>query len=182
MKKILLTSTGFDNINIKNKFIELLEKEPKQAKILFVTTAANNPEAIRILPFCLDDLTNCGIKEKNITVYDMHKLIPEQEIKKYDAIYVCGGSTEYLEERIEEIKIQPIIKEYIENGGIYIGVSAGSIVASGNFKNGLNLIENKLDVHCNEGTPNGKITTKEQINLTDNQALYISDKENIIFE
>lgn len=27
MKKVLLTSTGFDNENVKNKFLSLLEKE-----------------------------------------------------------------------------------------------------------------------------------------------------------
>ena len=33
MKKILLTSTGFDNENIKNKFLELLDKDIKNVKI-----------------------------------------------------------------------------------------------------------------------------------------------------
>lgn len=182
MKKILLTSTGFDNINIKNKFLELLEKNPKDAKILFIITAAIVPDAVRILSSCLDDLTNCGILDENITIYDMHKLITDDEIKKYDAIYVCGGSTKYLVERIAEINIKPIIDNYIKNGGIYIGVSAGSIAVSANYKNGLCLLNNKLDVHCDKGTNNGIINDINKIFLTDNQALYISDKEAIVFE
>lgn len=182
MKKILLTSTGFDNENIMNKFIELLNIDVKDAKVLFIITAANDPDAVRILSGCLDDLTKCGITDDNITVYDMHKLISQEEIDKYDAIYVCGGSTKYLVDRIKELNIKPVIDKYIENGGIYIGVSAGSVCASGKYKDGLGFIANKLDVHCDKGTPNGAINSNDDLYLTNYQAIYISDSENIIFE
>ena len=182
MKKILLTSTGFDNENIMNKFIEMLDVDVKDAKVLFIITAANDPDAVRILSRCKDDLTKCGIKDGNITIYDMHKLISQEDINKYDAIYVCGGSTEHLVERIKEINIKPVIDKYIENGGIYIGVSAGSLCASGKYKDGLRFIENILDVHCDNGTNNGIIKSNNDIFLTDNQAIYINDKESIIFE
>lgn len=182
MKKIILTSTGFDNINIMNKFIELLNADVKEAKILFIITAANDPGAVRILSGCLDDLTKCGILDDNITVYDMHKLISQEEINKYDAIYVCGGSTKYLVDRISELNIKPIMDKYIENGGIYIGVSAGSVCASGKYKDGLGFIENILDVHCNKGTPNGVINSTDDIYLTDNQAIFIDENEKVIFE
>ena len=182
MKKIILTSTGFDNKNIKNKFINLLNVNVKEAKILFIITAANTPDAVRVLSGCLDDLTSCGILDENITVYDMHKLISQDEMNSYDAIYVCGGSPDYLVERISEIKIKPMIDQFIEKGGIYIGVSAGSTCASGEYKEGLCLIKNRLDVHCEKGSPNGLVTTDQDLYLTDNQALYINDKEFTIFE
>ncbi len=177
MKKILLTSTGFENENIKNTFLELLNKKPEEAKILFIITAANDPDAVRILSKCLDDLTICDIPDENITIYDMHKPI---ELNQYDAIYVCGGSTEHLVERMNEINFKQTIDKYIEQGGIYIGVSAGSVAASGKY-NCLNFIENILDVHCEQGSKNGIIDTNENINLTNNQAILITDKK-IIFE
>ena len=182
MKKILLTSTGFDNDNIMNKFIDLLNVDVKDAKVLFIITAANDPDAVRILSGCLDDLTKCGITDDNITVYDMHKLISQEEINKYDAIYVCGGSTKYLVDRISELNIKPVIDKYIENGGIYIGVSAGSVCASGKYSDGLGFIENVLDVHCDKGTSIGVINSSDDIYLTDNQAIFIDDNEKIIFE
>lgn len=182
MKKILLTSTGFENDNIKNKFLELLNCDVTKAKILFIITAANDPDAVRILSKCLDDLTNCDIPDENITIYDMHRLLTQDEINQYDAIYVCGGSTKYLVDRISELNFKSIIDNYIENGGIYIGVSAGSVAASGNYQNGLCLIKNNLDVHCDSGTENGIITTDNDILLTDNQAIFIDGNENIIFE
>lgn len=182
MKKILLTSTGFENDNIKNKFLELLNCDVSKAKILFIITAANDPGAVRILSKCLADLTNCNIPDENITIYDMHKLLTQDEINKYNAIYVCGGNTKYLVDRISEINFKPLLDRYIENGGIYIGVSAGSIAASGNYQNSLCLIKNNLDVHCENGTENGIITTDNDILLTDNQAIFINGREDIIFE
>lgn len=182
MKKILLTSTGFENDNIKNKFLELLNCDVSKAKILFIITAANDPDAVRILSKCLDDLTNCNIPDENITIYDMHKLLTQDEINKYNAIYVCGGNTKYLVDRICEINFKSILDKYIENGGIYIGVSAGSIAASGNYQNGLCLIENKIEVHCDRGTENGIITTMDDIFLTDDQAIFTDGNNSIIFE
>ena len=180
--KILLTSTGFDNENIKNKFIELLPQNPENTKVLFIITAAQDPDSVRILSACLDDLTKCNIKDENITIYDMHKTISQQELNKYHAIYVCGGNTDYLEQRIEEINIQQNIKKYIENGGIYVGVSAGSIVAAKTYPNGLNLIRNQLDVHSKNHSENGQIKQNQAIYLSDDQALLITETEQIIFE
>lgn len=182
MKKVLLTSTGFDNENIMNKFISLLNVDVKLAKVLFIITAANDPDSIRILSGCLDDLTKCGITDNNITVYDMHKLISQEVINKYDAIYVCGGSTEYLVERIKELNIKPVVDKFINKGGIYIGVSAGSVCTSGNYIDGFGFIKNRLDVHCDKGTNNGLFNSDDDIYLTDNQAIYINDNEMIIFE
>ena len=182
MKKILLTSTGLENDNIKNKFLELLNCDVTKVKVLFIITAANDPDAVRILSKCLADLTNCYIPDENITIYDMHKLLTQDQINQYDALYVCGGSTKYLVDRISELNFKSIVDKYIENGGIYIGVSAGSIAASGNYQNGFCYIRNNLDVHCDRGTENGIITTNNDIFLTDNQAIFIDGNENIIFE
>lgn len=179
---ILLTSTGFDNDNIKNKFLESLSKNIKDVRVLFIITAANSPDAVRILSSCLDDLTKCGIIDDNITIYDMHKLISQEDINKYDAIYVCGGSTKYLVDRIEELNFKSVIDNYIKNGGIYIGVSAGSEAASLKYPSGLCLINNKLNVHSKNGSKNGIINSSSDIYLTDNQAIYINEYEALIFE
>lgn len=182
MKKILLTSTGFDNDNIKNKFLSLLNKDINDVKILFVITAAQDPGAVRILSSCLDDLSKCNIPDDNITIYDMHNKLDITEINKYDAIYVCGGNTNYLVKRMDEINFKEQVNEYFNNGGIYIGVSAGTISVSGKYSNDFNLISNIVDVHCNNGSENGVIDYDGKIYLTDNQAIYIDDDKSIIFE
>lgn len=183
MKKILLTSGGFDNKNIANKFLELSNKPTNEIKVLFITTAAVELDAIMVLPACIEDLTKvCKIPEDNITIYDMHKLMDKKEIIKYDAIYMCGGKTEYLVERIDEIGFKELLDYYINNGGIYIGVSAGSTCGCGRFKTGLHFLDNELEVHCEKGSKNGIINTKDKIYLTNNQAIYINDTEMRIIE
>ena len=180
MKKISLTSTGFENKNIENKFIGLLDKSVEEAKVLFIITAAIDIEAVMILSKCADDLLNCGVLKENITVYNMHDKI--DNINEYDAIYVCGGSTRYLLKRMNKINFKYTLYNFIENGGIYIGVSAGTVAVSGTYENGIRLISNKIDVHCEYGNENGKIINNDDINLTDSQAIYIDDKGAIIFE
>ena len=182
MKKILLTSTGFENKNIEKKFLELLNKNTENAKVLFIITAAIDPDAIRMLSSCLDDLTSCGIKDENITIYDLHKSLKEEDLNEFDAIYVCGGTTKHLVARMEEIDFKKSVNKYIDNGGIYIGVSAGSVCASGKYENSLGFIKNVLDVHCDIGTKNGKIETNEKICLTNNQAIFIDGNNMTIFE
>ena len=182
IKKILLTSAGFENKAIEKKFMELVEKEACYIKALFITTAAIEPEAIMVLPKCLEDLLNCGIPMQNITVYDMHKLMSQEELEKYDVVYVCGGKTSYLVDRMNEVGFKKVIDEYIKRGGIYIGVSAGSVVASGKYEFGLNFISNQIEVHCDEGTSAGKIETLETIYLTNSQAILITDRESRIIE
>lgn len=182
MKKILLTSAGFENINIQNKFLELINKDPKDIKALFITTAAIEPDAILMLPKCLNDLLNCGISKDNIVVYDMHKLISFNEIKKYDVVYVCGGSTRYLLSRMNEVGFNKVIRDYVNNGGFYIGVSAGSVAASGKYENNLNFINNVLNVHCEVGDPVGDIKKDGDINLANSQAILITNNECRIIE
>lgn len=182
MKKILLTSTGLENKVIKKKFLELVNKNPDDIHALFITTAAIEPDAIMVLPKCLEDLTDCGIPMNNITVYDMHKLISYDNIRKYDVVYVCGGETSYLVDRINEIGFKDLIDQYIANDGIYIGVSAGSVAASGKYSNGLDFLKNKVNVHCDKGSSNGNVMDNSDIYLTDNQAILITDNQTIIFE
>lgn len=182
MKKILLTSAGFENVRIREKFLEYLDKNPDDAKVLFITTAAVNPVAVRILTKCLGDLTSAGIKDENITVYDMHKLISKEEILIYDAIYVCGGDTNYLMDRVNELHFNEVLNYYAKNGGIYIGVSAGSLIASNEYPNGLKFLSNNLGVHSESGSKPGNIVDTSKIYLTDKQAICIEDNGKYIIE
>ena len=68
MKKCLLTSAGFENLAVKEAFLELVGKEPSQIKALWVPTAAGE-EARDVLAKCMEDLFNAGIRAENIMVY-----------------------------------------------------------------------------------------------------------------
>ena len=64
---VLLTSCGLETPAITDAFLRMLPKSPADTRALFIPTAACNPDAIEVLPKCLNDLLKCGIPRENIT-------------------------------------------------------------------------------------------------------------------
>lgn len=184
--KVLLTSCGLETENIQTKFTDMLKMDTAEAKAVFIPTAAIDADAIEVLPKCMNDLLKCGIKKENITVYDLHKPMSANELKRCDVIYICGGSPEYLLERINEIGFGACIKEFINENKLLIGVSAGSIIFADNLKNNLGLLNRRLDVHCDDlCEPTGSIdmTALSPIRLGNRQGLvFESESSAYIFE
>jgi dipeptidase E len=59
----------------------------------------------------------------------MHNTVDVKGLKKFDIIYVCGGNTFAILNKLRETKLDQFIIEAVNNGTIYVGVSAGSIIA-----------------------------------------------------
>lgn len=133
---------------------------------------------------CKNDLLNAGILEQNIVTYDLDKAMSCNEICNFNAIYFCGESIQHLLNKINEIEFYVPLKKFLDNGGIYIGVSAGSIVAAKNLPKNLGYINCILDVHAAEGTECGKLDINgcPYIKLTDNKAIIIKDNNISIIE
>ena len=177
MRKILLTSSGFETDRVMEVFRGLFDKEPTKMKALFVPTAANDADAITVLPKCMNDLLNAGIPKKNISVFDLHRNMPYEELNQFDLVYFTGGSPQYLLERVNATGFNISLRQFIENGGVYIGVSAGSWIATNNLSDSLKLINCTLSVHTTLGTKSGVIDTFENphIDLTNGSAILILD-------
>lgn len=175
--RVLLTSAGLETEEIKDCFMNMVAKDASIVKALFIPTAAIDAGAIEVLPKCMNDLLKCGILDKNIKVYDLHAGMEMEELQQYDVVYLCGGNTHYLLERINATKFNESLIEYINNNGMVIGVSAGSLIFSNNLCDNLGLIDTKLDVHCATGEKRGKLTypLKENVRLTNTCALIIRD-------
>lgn len=174
--RVLLTSAGLETKEIQDFFVKLMNMDMASVKALFIPTAAVDAEAVKVLPKCMDDLLKCGIRDKNITVYDMHKGMTTEELSQYDAVYLCGGKTQYLLQRINETGFNKTLMEYIHGDGVVLGVSAGSVIFANNLPDNLGLIDTKLDVHCAEGERRGKLNihAKDNVRLTNTCALAIT--------
>ena len=61
------------------------------------------------------------------------------------------GHTEYLLERINEKGFRNTLLFFIKQGGVYVGVSAGSLAAAGNLKGSMGILECPVRVHCEKG-------------------------------
>lgn len=176
---VLLTSCGLETKVIERAFLDMLSKSSSEIRALFIPTAANSPDAIEVLPKCLNDLLKCGIKRENIFVYDLHDTI-EDINKNYDVIYLCGGSSEYLLRRINEQGFRDKLLEFINYGGVVIGVSAGSMIFADNMPNNLGLLKCALDVHCSDEICDKeghyKKDRSERIKLGNNQAIIFEEE------
>jgi len=184
MRKILLTSAGFENKRLLETFKGFFQKESSKIKALFIPTAAINVGAIAVLPKCMTDLLSAGIEEKNITVFDLHRSMSNEELNEYDVVYFTGGSPEYLLDRINATGFDAPLRQFVENGGIYVGVSAGSWIATNNLPNNLGYANCTLGVHQETGTKSGAIdlSNNPKIDLTDSSMILITGDEYCIYE
>ena len=156
--RVMLTSCGLETEQIKEHFLRMLGKESAETKALFIPTAAIDADAIEVLPKCMNDLLKCGIPKENIRVFDLHQNIPVDELETYDVVYLTGGRTSYLLERINDTGFRDSLLTYIRDNGFVIGVSAGSIIFANNLPGNLGLLDTKLDVHCEESSYTGKVS------------------------
>lgn len=142
-------------------------------------------------------MLNAGFQVEDIDIEGKDKRGLWGLLKDKDVIYVQGGNTFYLLKHIKESGFDKVVKELINEGVTYIGVSAGSYVACptievANWKHqdrnmvglkdltALNLVPFLMTVHYE---PKYKPILEKEIPstsypvkiLTDNQALLVRD-------
>lgn len=175
--RLILSSAGLENEVLQSQFMKLVGKDMTLVRPLFIPTAAINPGAIAVLPKCMNDLLKCGIPEENITVFDLHRNMPLAELRQYDLVYLCGGKTSYLLERINDTGFRDSLLGYVRENGLVLGVSAGSIIFANNLPDNLGLLDAKLDVHCGSGEKPGPLERKDHIHLTNDCALLLRGRD-----
>ena len=126
--RLILTSSGIETIRLKNEFIKLLNKDILGSKILIIHTL-QRPEYIIYVDQVRNELKETGFLDKNIIDLNISLDNESKELNSYDAIYVCGGNTFYILDRLRKNNLINKIKDFVNKGGVYIGVSAGSIIA-----------------------------------------------------
>lgn len=97
-------------------------------KAIFIPTAGD--------PYDIKDFVEAdriALEKYGLDIVEMDiKNKDEEEIRKAivgaDIVLVAGGDTFYLMEKLKESGADKVIKDFIENNGIYIGSSAGSII------------------------------------------------------
>jgi dipeptidase E len=130
MKRLYLASNA-GNV-AKNIASELL---PDRKETLFIKTASEvygeNPEWLEA---DRSKLRDAGFNVIDYTVTGKSSNEVEQELKKYNVIFISGGNTYYLLEKLQESNTSRVIKRAVEAGMPYIGSSAGSVIAGPNVK------------------------------------------------
>lgn len=190
--KLLLTSAGFLNREVTDTFLKLINKPTGQIHIIFVPTASRTEEEMRYVESARQELIDLGIRD--IITLNLDHPLADDEISGADAVYVCGGNTFYLLQKIRESGFDRLLKIF---NGVYVGVSAGSVVVGPNIEVSGPWDEN--DVRVSDTTGMGMVNfavvphyqRKEQpivadlkkradyeiMELTDNQAVLVENGE-----
>lgn len=121
---IFLTSTGLSSELVTERFKGLFSDNKNHA-VAIVTTAAEEKENNRYSQLAKKQFSEMGFL--SIDFIDL-ETEPDKDFSKYDIVYVCGGNTFKLLKFAREANFNASIESLLKRNGIYIGVSAGSII------------------------------------------------------
>lgn len=151
---LLLTSAGFLNPRIAKSVIDIVQ-DPTTKKVAIVTTASEGKENNRYSRLAKEQLESLGFGVVDFIDLETQgsEMIPD-----YDVVYVCGGNTFYLLKFARETNFKDAVLKLLNKGGLYIGVSAGTVLVCPST-----IIANEIEPDPNEVG----ITDFTGFNLTD---------------
>ena len=196
-RHLFLTSSGLSE-SMKRKLFSLIGKTPEEVNVLYIPTAGIETDGAREgFAVCLHELADMGILPEHILIYNLEliisrdyartysayiqelsmvsRLLTPEEVECFDVIFISGGDCAVLCREMKRTGFDQVLREAIDRGVIYVGISAGSMYAAGNLEDGLGILPNVLIPHWEgqgmEDLPNGA----EEIRLKDGQAVYIEE-------
>lgn len=194
-RHLFLTSSGLTK-NMVNSFFNIIGKCPEEVKILYIPTAGIETDGAREgIALCLYELSLMGIRYGNIFIYNLElilskgykrtysayvtdehiasRLMTTEELKEFDAVFVSGGDSTVLCREMVRTGFDCVLEQAVNDGLVYVGISAGSMYAAGNLNDGLKIIPNPIIPHWNEDKLVSLPTDSKEIQLADGQAVYI---------
>ncbi|MFA6185025.1 MAG: Type 1 glutamine amidotransferase-like domain-containing protein [Candidatus Shapirobacteria bacterium] len=135
--KLLLTSGGLENKSIIKALSDLLQKPFEESKIAFIPTASNLEAGDKKDWFIEDLIQLKNLKFNSIDIVDISALPKEiwlERLKEVDVLFVEGGNTYHLMYWFNKSGLSEILPELLKTK-IYIGVSAGTIIATPSLLN-----------------------------------------------
>ena len=124
---MILTSSLYESIELVKKF---LDKNTESKKILFIPTAANVEEYKKYVHLTQKVFEDFSYEVENFDVSIFSEEIAKEKLSEAKIVFISGGNTFYLLQELKRKNLIPYLKERIENGLLYIGESAGSVIAA----------------------------------------------------
>lgn len=196
--KLILSSKDFLNNKSKNVIISNLGTSVNECKILVIPNENATLDKIKSGKYH-DRLIKYGFSRKNIIVFDYDNISNFTNLN-LDAIYVGGGNTFSIIDKLRKCGFDKQIIKYVKNNVIYIGGSAGTHIVTKNIKHVENFDENlvKLKNYNALGLFNGiifchytnkrekyyleaKKNNKYKVYTLSDEEVLISDGKNITF-
>jgi peptidase E len=124
---LYLTSTGFENECVAEGFKRVAIKKDIKNISFLVVSVQDNESYTFYFQKTMDELKNIGVSDIDVFKLEDKAFSP---LREYDVIYVCGGNTFVYMDRVRKTGLAKFIIDAVKsNRSIYVGVSAGSIIA-----------------------------------------------------
>ncbi len=123
MKRLLLASSGLEYIKT------FAGKDPTLVKMLFIPTAGNLDDEVWWIDKDRDVLGKMGFQITELDIEHSSKAEMQKALSDTDIIYVAGGNTFFLLKQVRETGFDNMLTEYVNDGGLYAGASAGALIA-----------------------------------------------------
>lgn len=193
-KMLLLTSSGMSGT--KEEILSVLPKPADKIRVAHIITASKNEKNVSYMERDRELMKEAGFNVEDVDIEGKDKKQLMKILGVVDIIYVQGGNTFYLLRQMRKSGFDKVIRKLLRKGIIYIGVSAGSIVAGQTIETagwgnnpdektvnlinlkGLKLIKSNIFVHYNSDDlemlkQKPKKVRKKLRTLTDEQALFV---------
>lgn len=128
MKRLLLASIDF------SKLSTLTKKPLGKLRLAFIPTAADPYEEKWFLEEDREKLREMGIKFFELDIKNKTKKELLSKLRNVDVVFVAGGNSFYLLEKVRESQFDEVVNELVNRGVIYVGVSAGAVLAGPNIE------------------------------------------------
>ena len=146
---LILSSCDFRNKNSKTSIIKNLGIPIEKCKVLYIPNEKATLELIQSDMY-YNRVEEFGFQKTNITVFNYYDSNQYKDLK-IDAIYISGGNTFRMLDRLKKCNFDKAIIKYVNNGVTYIGGSAGAHIASNNVEHILDFDDNESGVTDFEG-------------------------------
>lgn len=128
MKNILLTSYFAGTIDQFNQF--MTNQNIKSKNILFIDTASKVEEYIGYIDEAYEALLNLNYTVDKLDISTLDKITSQNKIQNAEIIFMAGGNTFYLLDKLKEQGLDQVLINKINTGTPYVGESAGAIILS----------------------------------------------------
>jgi len=142
--KLILSSCDFKNENSKQFILDNISKPLEEIRVLFMPDDCASEKEILSDKF-YDRLVSYGFKRENITVLNYYNADSFKNLD-IDMLYLSGGNTFSVLHRIRKHGFDTAMINYIKNGVIYVGGSAGAHIASANTRHVLKYDQNTAQI------------------------------------
>lgn len=132
MKNLILTSNGFIDSSPRSEEIdELFKKVANGKRVMILGNATLGGANFSQREPVKKNFENVGATQ--VDIIDINR-DNTAKVLDYDVLYVIGGDPRFLLDMLYETNIKENIVEFLRNGGIYIGESAGTMILGKKLK------------------------------------------------